>query len=107
MRFLRLLLLTFCRLPQWGISEHFTVNQAQMLIEALHLIEQLQPPLRQTAVSRSPFILSASLVLLALFRYTNPLRCLSSLLIHLNAQKIVERVLVREHSLRYESLEPF
>src|SRR5690606_37010737 len=29
---------TFCRLPQWGISEHFTVNQAQMLIEALHLI---------------------------------------------------------------------
>lgn len=30
--------LTFCRLPQWGISEHFTVNQAQMLIEALHLI---------------------------------------------------------------------
>jgi len=32
------LLVTFCRLPQWGISEHFTVNQAQMLIEALHLI---------------------------------------------------------------------
>jgi hypothetical protein len=32
------LLATFCRLPQWGISEHFTVNQAQMLIEALHLI---------------------------------------------------------------------
>jgi hypothetical protein len=30
--------ITFCRLPQWGISEHFTVNQAQMLIEALHLI---------------------------------------------------------------------
>jgi hypothetical protein len=29
--------LTFCRLPQWGISEHFTVNQAQMLIEAQHL----------------------------------------------------------------------
>jgi hypothetical protein len=32
------LLVTFCRLPQWGISEHFTVNQAQILIEALHLI---------------------------------------------------------------------
>ena len=31
------LLPTVCRLPQWGISEHFTVNQAQMLIEALHL----------------------------------------------------------------------
>jgi len=25
-------------LPQWGLSEHFTVNQAQMLIEALNLI---------------------------------------------------------------------
>ncbi len=36
-RFLRLLV-TFCRLPQWGISEHFTVNQAQALIVALHLI---------------------------------------------------------------------
>jgi hypothetical protein len=32
------LLVTFCRLPQWGISEYFTVNQAQMLIDALHLI---------------------------------------------------------------------
>jgi hypothetical protein len=31
------LLPTVCRLPQWGISEHLTVNQAQMLIEALHL----------------------------------------------------------------------
>jgi hypothetical protein len=30
--------ITVCRLPQWGISEHKTVNQAQMLIEALHLI---------------------------------------------------------------------
>ena len=32
------LCITFCRLPQWGISEHFTFNQAQTLIEALHLI---------------------------------------------------------------------
>jgi hypothetical protein len=30
--------LTVWRLPQWGISEHFTINQAQTLIEALHLI---------------------------------------------------------------------
>jgi hypothetical protein len=30
--------LTVCRLPQWGISEHFTVNQAESLIEALQLI---------------------------------------------------------------------
>ena len=26
------------RLAQWGISEQFTVNKAQMLIDALHLI---------------------------------------------------------------------
>jgi hypothetical protein len=32
------LLITVWRLAQWGISEHFTVNQAQMLIEALNLI---------------------------------------------------------------------
>jgi hypothetical protein len=66
----------------------------------------LNPLLRQAATVRLS-ILSANLVLHALFRYTNLLRCLSSLLIHLNAQKIVERVLVREHNLRYENLEPF
>ena len=29
---------TVCRLPQWGISEDKTVNQAETLIEAMHLI---------------------------------------------------------------------
>ena len=40
----------FAALPQWRISEHFTVNQAQMLIEALHSDLTTSAPLRQTAV---------------------------------------------------------
>lgn len=49
-------LLTFCRLPLWGISEHFTVNQAQMLIEAQPSICHFSRYCHIHAVSKSAIL---------------------------------------------------
>ena len=47
---------TFCSYPKVAISEHFTVNQAETLIEAQSLIEPLNRHFWVGAVGRSAFI---------------------------------------------------
>ena len=85
----------------------YALGRDTSVAEDWHQVEINKDQAAKTLVSHSPFILPANLGPLVLFRYTSPLRCLWSLLIHLNARKTVVRVLDREHNLRYKSPEPF